>query len=288
MRCWSVRDQAIAASRDSEVSQSPRSSMTSSGASSTRVSFQTPTAINERHERGEEEQPHLRQRGATLEQGRAERASRVDRGAGQRDADQVHSGQREADGQAGEGGGGDLLRHQQDDQDERGGQQRLEDEGAGHVDGAVVEGVGAQGAGLVRHAEGRHEQLEHGTAGDRAGELGGGVAGTLAAGHALGQDHGERDGGVDVGAGDRAECVGQHQDDKAERERDADDPRARAGLVEADATGDAEDSRADGEEDQEEGADELSTELATHNRWNLSHDKGMGSSEGEPTRIQSR
>ena len=87
-------------------------------------------------------------------------------------------------------------------------------------------------------------------------------------------------------AGDGAERVGQHQDDEAERERDADGAGGRTGRVGADAAADAEHGRADGEEDQEEGADELGTELATHDRRNLSHDMEMGSSEGEPMRIR--
>ena len=176
----------------------------------------------------------------------------------------MHGGQREADREAGETGGGDPLGDEQDHQDERSGQQGLEHEGALHVDRAVVVGVGAQRPGLVGDTERADEQLEHRGTGDRPGELGHDVQAGLPAGDPLGQEHAERDGGVDVRARHGPERVGQHQHDQAEGQGHTDGAGGRTGAAISDTTSDAEHRRSDGEEDQEEGADELGNELAGH------------------------
>jgi glutamate decarboxylase len=110
-----------------------------------------PSGNHATDQRGHDEQPHLAQRRAPDDQGRAEAAGRVDRRAGDRDTDQVHHGQAQPDG---DGRGGRVRRGRrdpQDHEDEERGQDDLEDQGPADPDvdeRAGTPAVGAQAGDL--------------------------------------------------------------------------------------------------------------------------------------------
>jgi hypothetical protein len=66
-----------------------------------------------------------------------------------------------------------------------------------------------------------------------------------------------------VGTGNRADRVGDSEQDKAEGQGHAHDAIARAVLIDAECGTDSENCGADGQEYQEEGADEFANEALT-------------------------
>ena len=102
-------------------------------------------------ERCDEEQPHLLHRLAAGEQRRTQRACRVHRRAGERDAYEVDRCKRATDRQSRESGSSGVVGDQQDHSDECRGEQGLGQECAEGVGAVPAESVGAQAAGLVRN-----------------------------------------------------------------------------------------------------------------------------------------
>ena len=194
--------------------------------------------------RGDED-PEVGHGGSLGEEGGAEAAGGVDAGAREVDAENVDQDERQTDGEAGElivaGLGGDA----EDRQHERGGEHGLDGEAFHHV--AAIQRIGAEAA--VPAAE----VAEQGRAGRGAGELGDHVADKVAEAHAAGQQHAQRDGGIDVAAGNVADGIGHGDDRQAERQR-----RAQIGGVDLRAVAAQHDGRAAAEKHEHERADKFS------------------------------
>jgi len=94
-------------------------------------------------QRRDDEQPHLAQGGPADDEGRAQAAGRVHRGAGDRDPDEMDHGEAQADHNAGGGGIRGLARHGEDGEDEQGGHHDLDEEGAARVDVDMAGGAPA-------------------------------------------------------------------------------------------------------------------------------------------------
>jgi Sulfate permease family/STAS domain len=127
-----------------------------------------------------DEQPHLAEGRAADDEGRAEAAGRVHRGAGDRDADQVNHGQRQPDGDGCGGRVGGRRRHPQDDEDEQRRQDDLEEKRSAQADvneRLLAPAVGAQAGGSpVVERRGAERAPQDQRADDPAGELGDPVA----------------------------------------------------------------------------------------------------------------
>ena len=229
-------------------------------------------------ERGDDEQPQLRQGRAALEQGRAERSGRVDAGVRDRDRDEVDQGQHEADPERRHALGRRLRRDAEDHHEEQRGQQHLGDERPGQVvedpaavlavrvrrERSLADGEATRPARLDR-PEGRHRD-------DRTDALDHHVRRDVTPLEPLRRREAERDGRVEVPAGHVTERVGAAQHRETEREGDPEVPDARvhdSGRADLDGTdvhvvarrGEClgrEDRRAAPSEDQDERADELS------------------------------
>jgi hypothetical protein len=217
-------------------------------------------------QRCHDEQPHLAQGGAADHQGGAKAASRVHRRAGDRDADEVHHGQRQPDGDGGRGRVGGRRGHSQDDEDEQRGQDDLEDERPAQADvnlRLLAPAVGAQaGDGPVIEGRGAERAPQHQRTDDPAGELGDPVTDRLGQRDAPGEQGADGDGGVDVAAGYRPDHVHQRQQGQAERQRGGHHPGRHAGAGEPEA--EHQRGHAHGEEHQDRRAKELNRKLPDH------------------------
>ena len=112
------------------------------------------------------------------DQRRADRAGRIDRRAGDVDADEMDDDQRQADGEAGEAGRREGVRDAENADEEQERPDHLEDEGRDHVVFADIAGAPAvlakPAVPALRLA--RQDEIEHGGADDRAEHLGDPVA----------------------------------------------------------------------------------------------------------------
>jgi hypothetical protein len=137
--------------------------------------------------------------------------------------------------------GGDV----QDHEHEQKGEDEFEDERLGG---------GTGGKSAAESGVGTEEKLEGETGKQAAGGLAEGVRENLREGETPGQPKAERDGGVQVRAGNVADGVNHREDDEAEGQGDADvGDRAAADVVDDDGAGAG--------EDQGEGAQEFGDEL---------------------------
>ena len=157
------------------------------------------------HQRGNQEEPDLAERRAAHNEGRPEAPSRVHRRARERNADEVHDHQAEADGHAGRSLNGGLVRGEQHDHHEDCRQHDLDEEGATLAHEQVrllAVPVGAQPLDrlLVERGRGEHPVEEVGP-GDAADHLGHDVGDALGQLHAPRSDETERDCRVDVAPG---------------------------------------------------------------------------------------
>lgn len=155
-----------------------------------------------------------------LEEGRANRAGRIDRRPRNRDADDVYQHQRQTDGQTRQVAGallgvGGPQHHQHEDE----GEDRLGDEGLEHH--AVGKAVGARCGGAAVAAA-RRQRIEDCRTDDGADDLGNHVCGRLTAAHAPREEDSEGDGGVDVAPRDVANRIGHGNDRETEGQRHSD------------------------------------------------------------------
>ena len=193
------------------------------------------------------------------DEGRAEASGRVDRGAGQRNTDQVHHDERRTDGQAGRALNGCLVGGEEDHGHEDEGHHHLDAEGAALVQKKVrgrAVAVRTQPLQLAVVGGNPLEDLpQHGGPGDGPGELGHPEAERLADLHPAGGHETQGHGRIDVAARDRSDGVGQAQQDQPEGERGG----HHAGRITRSEEFEPEALRSDpdGDEHQDEGAGEL-------------------------------
>ena len=180
-------------------------------------------------QRRDDEQPHLAQRGPAHDEGRTEAASRIHRRAGDRDADEVHDRQREADDDSRGGGVGGLARGAENGEDEQGRHHDLDQEGASRVDVDMAEGAIPicpqpldRGAVDRRAVERAPQQQGSEYAAD---DLGDPVSDGFRRRDPACQPRADGDGRVDVAPGDGTEHVGQCEQHQAERQGSDDHPR---------------------------------------------------------------
>ena len=167
------------------------------------------------------------ERRAPDDQRRAQGPGRVHRGPGERDADEVHHHQPEADGDARRPLNRGLVRGEEHDQDEHRREHDLDQEGAALADQQVrllAVPVGPQahdGLGVQRRR--REHPVQEVGAGDAAGELGDPVGRRLGELHAARAEEAERDRGVDVAARDGPDGVDEGDQHQPEGEGGGDD-----------------------------------------------------------------
>ena len=236
------------------------------------------------HQGGNEEEPDLAERRAADDEGRPEAPGRVDRRARERDADEVHDHQAEADGHAGRALNGGLVRGEQHDHHEDRREDDLDEEGAtlAHEQVrllAVPVGAEALDRLLVERRGGEHPVEEVGPD-DPAGELGHDVGHPLLQLHAPRGDEAERDRRVDVAARDRPDGVDEGDEHQAEGQGGGGHSGgvAETEQLEAECLG----GNADGDDDQDQRAEELRGELSglqIHDRDLLCPGEGMWTQE---------
>ena len=211
----------------------------------------------------DQEDPDLAERRATDHEGRPEAPGRVHRGARQRNADEVHDHQPEADGHAGGSLNGCLVRGEQDHHDEDGCQDDLNEEGAplAHEQVrllAVPVRTESLDRLLVEGRRGEHPVEEVGP-GDAARHLGHDVGHALAQLHPPRGDEAERDRRVDVATRDRPDGVDEGDEHEPEGQGGGGHPGRIAQAEELEAEGLGGD--ADGDGHQYQRAEELHGEL---------------------------
>ncbi|MPL92899.1 hypothetical protein SDC9_39023 [bioreactor metagenome] len=176
-------------------------------------------------QRRDDEEPQLRERRAADEERRPDRTRGVHRNAGDVDADQVDAGEGEADGKAGKARRRTGAGHAEDHGDEEEGRHRFKDQRSAHRIAAIVAGAETILAKPIRRdrviglAGGDHIDREG--ADDRAENLCDDIGQELGRAHPAGEQHTERDRGVEMRARDRTKPVGCGDDRQAEGDRDA-------------------------------------------------------------------
>ena len=119
--------------------------------------------------RGHDEEPQLRERRTPFEEGRTDRAGRIDRSARDRDADNVNQHQRQTDGQSGQVSGAvSGIGGAQDHQHENEGKDGFGDKCLQHH--PVGKAVGSRGGGAAVAAA-CDESIENGRADNGADNL---------------------------------------------------------------------------------------------------------------------
>ena len=196
------------------------------------------------------------------DQRRADRAGRIDRGAGDVDADEMDGDQRQPDREAGEAGRRERVGDAENADQEQERRHHFEDEGRDDIVFAEIArapAVLAEPAGPALRLAGQDE-IEHDRGDDRAENLGDPVADHVGHAHPAGDVDAEAHRRIDMAAGDRPDAIGHGDDGEAEGARDPqqiDRRRARAHA--------ADDRRPAAEEHQGERADKL-RDLLVHCR----------------------
>jgi len=165
----------------------------------------------------------LLERDASLQQGRPGAARRVDRGVGDRDADQVDQGQAEANGDRTEAGRGPLVGGADDHEQEHQGHDHFRDEsGLQRVTARrmLAKSVGGQPALVSGDAAG--DQTQHHAGNDGAQHLGNHVSRELGKFEAARHGKANRDGRVQVAAGNMPDGKSHRQHGQTKGQRDAD------------------------------------------------------------------
>src|SRR5574337_1220417 len=212
-------------------------------------------------ERGDDEEPKLGDRGRIRphpDERRTARARRVDRGAGDVDADQMDDDEAEANRKARETGRREGMRHAEDGHEEEECSHHLEHESREHVIFAEIARTPAVLPEPARPALrlAGEDDVEHERADDRAGDLGDPVADHLVGLHAPRDEDAEAHRRVHVTARDRADAVGHRDDGEAEGARDAEQVHRRRARTHA-----ADDRRPAAEKHEREGSYEFRKKL---------------------------
>ena len=159
---------------------------------------------------------------ADADQRRADRAGRIDRGAGDVDADQMDGDQRQPDREAGEAGRRKRMGDAENADQEQERRHHFEHEGRDDIVFAEIArapAVLAERAGPPLRLAGQDE-IEHHRGDDRPQNLGDPVADHVGHAHPAGDIDAEAHRRIDMTAGDRPDAVGHGDDGEAERARD--------------------------------------------------------------------
>jgi len=155
----------------------------------------------------------------------------VDRGVGDRDADQVDEGEAQADGDGGEAFGGALVCAAEDDQQEEAGEDDFDEKAGEHgvaAGGVVAEAVCSESTeDEVWPAAG--DDVEDSGGNDGSCYLGDDVGAKFRGGEALADDETDGDCGVEVAAGDVANGEGHSENCEPEGEGNADEGNTEMG-----------------------------------------------------------
>jgi hypothetical protein len=157
------------------------------------------------------------------DQCRPQRTRRVDRGAGDVDTEQMDRHQGQADGETGEPDRSASLRHAENADQEQEGADHLVDEGRPHIVLAEIAGTPAILAERSAPAGSlpQEDEIEHGSAGDRAEHLGDHIHDEIGGRHAPRHEHAEAHRRIDMAARDLADAVGHGDDGETESGGDA-------------------------------------------------------------------
>ena len=199
-------------------------------------------------ERSDDEYPDVGEGVAADEERRSEGAGGVDGGTGEGDSEDVDKGKGEADNETRYVAVLSFGGNAEDGENENAGEDDFDDKG--FYDVAVVETV------LTELGEVAENSAESGSARDSAGELSDDINDKVDEAHFTAYEHGDRNGRVDVAAGNVAYGISHGNDNEAEGKRRK---KIADGVVRDVAVGN--DGSAAGEEDENESADEFGKEL---------------------------
>ena len=210
---------------------------------------------------GNPEEPELTERPAAGEDRGAGAAGGVDRGVGDGDADEVDQREAEADGDGGKAYWGTLVGGTEDDQKEEGSEEHFDEEAGDQrvvFGGVFAVAIGGESAGEREGGVAAGDEVENRGGADGSEELGDDVGGKLGCGEALAGDETDRDGGVEMTAGDVSDGEGHGQERESEGEGDTD-------VTDTKGNGCCEDGAAATSEDKPKGAEELG--CCTFREW---------------------
>ena len=179
-------------------------------------------------QRCHDKQPQRRQRARSGEERRADGPCRVDRGARDRDADQVDHDQRQSDGQSGQPGRrGVFLGDAQDHGDEQSGRDDFEDQRRAHAEFTQIAGpetVLAQpvGGDIMTSDLACGDHIDHACRSDCANDLTNDISEEITRTHLAGDQNADADRGVQVRTRDVADRVRHGDVRDAEGKTDTD------------------------------------------------------------------
>jgi hypothetical protein len=163
----------------------------------------------------------------------------------------MDQGEAEADGDGGEAFGGAFVGGAEDDEKEERGEEHLDEEAGEErvvFGGVVGVAVGGESAGEGEGGVAAGDQVQNSGGADGSENLGDDVGGQFGDGEAFGGDEADRDGGVEVAAGDVADGEGHGENRESEGKGHAD-------VADAEVNACGEDSAAATAEDKPEGAE---------------------------------